>query len=66
MPTNIFYWENETVLKPATGYTLTAADVAKITLGDFLSNSSTPNRQSISDTHKIENSGANIGKLVTK
>jgi len=56
------YWEDKEVLKAATGHTLTAADMAKFPLGTFLSN--TFPDQPITNTHKIANSGADIGKLV--
>jgi hypothetical protein len=65
MDTAIGFWENKAVLKAATGYTLTAADVAKFPLGNFLS-STAGETQAISGTHKIANSGADMGKLVAK
>jgi hypothetical protein len=57
----IDWWENRIVLKPATDYALTSADVARFSLGVFI-----PENTSISDTHKIVNSGVDIGKLVLK
>jgi uncharacterized repeat protein (TIGR02543 family) len=48
-----------------TGNTGTAADVAKFPLGNFLS-TTVGATQAISGTHKIADSGADMGKLVTK
>ncbi|MDR0456820.1 MAG: hypothetical protein LBH20_09085, partial [Treponema sp.] len=59
-----FYNGNE-VLKAAAGCTLTAADVAKFPLGDFIS--STAASQPIGDTHKLELDTANNAiRLVEK
>jgi uncharacterized repeat protein (TIGR02543 family) len=55
----------KTVLQAADGYTLTAADVAKFTLGNFMTNTGIISTQVISTTYKIADSGADMGKLVT-
>jgi len=54
-----------TILKAADGYTLSAADVKKFPLGNFLSTSETERRE-ISSRFMIDNSCEDIGKLVQK
>ncbi|MDR2597671.1 MAG: hypothetical protein LBC76_10185 [Treponema sp.] len=63
MATAVSYWEGRTIL---TGDSLTTARVNKITLGNFISSATSYNTADINATHKIENSGENIGKLVKK
>ena len=66
MATVISYWENKQILRPASGYTLTAGDVAKITsIGNFMSTAASDNTQAISPTHRISDSGGTIGYLTT-
>ena len=65
MNTVIDYWQGKTVLRAAGSYTLTATDVGRFTLGNFFRNTDTPG-QSIADTHKIANSGVDIGKLMVE
>jgi hypothetical protein len=55
-------WTNMQVLQGADGRTLTAADVAKFTLGDFISNTGVT--QPISNTHTIGTSAPNLGRLI--
>ncbi|MCL2761920.1 MAG: hypothetical protein FWD36_01765 [Treponema sp.] len=64
MVTTISYWENIIVLRAAADYTLTAADVAKVTLGNFITSAADSATQAISSTYHIANSGADIGRLV--
>jgi hypothetical protein len=57
----------ETLLSATGGYTLTTADIAKFLLGQFLvmRDAAFP-LSDITATHKIADSGADIGKLVVK
>jgi len=55
----------KTILKAADGHTLSATDVKKFPLGNFLSSSETERRE-ISATFMIDNSCDDIGKLVMK
>ena len=59
------WWEGKVVLKAVPGYTLTAADVARFPLGIFVSEA-VGVYSTISSTHKIAESGADIGKLVLR
>jgi len=61
----IGFYNGKEVLKADTGCTLTAADVAKFPLGDFISN--TGSTQPIGNTHKLElDTTNNVIKLVGK
>jgi len=58
-------WEGKTIVQAASGYTLTASDIARFTLEEFRGTGvSPPVIQPISDTHKIGDTGADMGKLV--
>jgi uncharacterized protein (TIGR02145 family) len=61
--TAISYWDGKQVLKATSG-SLTPADVAKFTLGNFYN--TTIASQSIGLDYKIANTGADIGKLVAR
>ena len=56
-------WSDRTVLQASEGHTITPADVARFQLGNFIG-SNVADPQAISPTHRISNSGANIGTLV--
>jgi hypothetical protein len=59
----IAFWVDQPVLRPASGYALTATDVGKFPLGNFVGGSVVATRP-ISETHRISNSGGNIGTLI--
>ena len=63
MATNMGYWEYKPILLAASGYSLQAADIAKITLGNYINNSDGANTQAISGTHSMINAGEYIGRL---
>lgn len=51
---NVIYdWENQVVVQATTSYSLTAADIMKFTLGNFVSSAESNNTQPINDTHKL-------------
>jgi hypothetical protein len=60
IPPIINYWVNKSVLQPASGYTLEAADINKFTLGLWVSNS-TATTQAI-DAHEISDAGVIVPK----
>ena len=51
------YWEEKIIIEAYDNYVLSAADLAKINLGDFISSASSDNNVSISDSHYLANSG---------
>jgi predicted outer membrane repeat protein len=57
----ISLWEGKTILY---GEGLDAASISQFKLGNFVTQSSPPEIKPISDTHYIEDTGADIGKLV--
>ena len=57
-------WKDKEILKAASGYTLTSSDAAKFDLGSFYTDAAPSANQPISSTHKIADSGTDIGKLV--
>jgi hypothetical protein len=59
----IAFWVDQPVLQPASGYALTATDVGKFPLGNFVGGSVAATRP-ITPTHEISDSGGNIGTLV--
>jgi hypothetical protein len=59
----IGFFENKQLIKEATGYTLTATDIGKFTLGNF-SSSTAGATQPIGNTHKLGTTGTDIGKLI--
>jgi hypothetical protein len=61
----IGFFANKQLIKEATGYTLTATDIGKFTLGNFRS-STAGATQSIGSTHKLGTTGADVGKLILK
>ena len=65
MNTVISWWESKQVIQAASGYNLIAADIAKFTLGNFYL-ITLDNAQTISSTHMIGTSGADLGRLITK
>jgi len=65
MATVVGYWEGKTVLKAENGV-LSSASIAKLNPGNFINSSTSFNTAPINETHKIESSGDNIGKLVKK
>jgi len=64
MDTVINWWLNKQVIQAAAGYTLTATDVAKFTLGNFISSNVSVTR-AIGDTYYI-GTGTDLGRLVSK
>jgi len=61
----ISFWEGRQVLQAASGYTLTANDAAKFTLGYFSSsNTSSSFDTLIANAHSLKGSAPNIGYLV--
>lgn len=47
------FWEFKQIVRAASGYTLTAQDISRITLGNFLSSATTDNSSSAFNTHNI-------------
>jgi len=66
MSANIGYWENKNILLPASGSSLTASVISRFPLGDFVSSATSNFTQPISNSHKLGNSGADMGKLISK
>jgi len=71
----ISFWKDKEILKAASGHTLTSSDVAKVTLGNFISSSYDAVTQPITDPdlpdaplgyHISSANDANIGKLVKR
>ena len=56
-------WSNIKIIEGADGYSLKTTDLAKFNNAYFYTATGASN-QPIANTHKIENSGANIGKLI--
>jgi hypothetical protein len=61
--TVIDWWLGENIIKPATGYTLTANDISKFTLGEFR-NAGTDTQKITGNTDKPNYKIDNTGKLV--
>jgi len=53
MVTAIYNWVGKEVLKAASSYTLTLADIAKFTLGNFYTTNDGSAGQAIADTHEL-------------
>ena len=63
MDTHIANCAGKQIVRAAARYTLKNTDIAKITLGNFLTESA---MRPISEIYKIEDGGVDIGKLVAK
>jgi hypothetical protein len=58
------FWNNQVILSGTGGYALTAADVAKFTLGQFRAADDNPLTANISATHTISAEAGTLGRLV--